>query len=109
MKIVWDSPQVTVRDVYEKLRKRRKVAYTTIMTIMQVLERKGYLTKTTTGRTHVYRAAQARRQAVSALLRDFVDRVFNGSVRPLLLHLASDGRLSKEDVEELRRRLEEER
>jgi predicted transcriptional regulator len=107
MKVVWQAPEVTVREVYEALRRRRKVAYTTVMTMMGVLERKGHLTRTAVGRTHVYRAAQPRRSAVSALIGDFVDRVFNGSARPLLLHLASDGRLSKDDVEELRRLLEE--
>ena len=107
MKVVWQAPEVTVRQVYEQLRSRRKVAYTTVMTMMGVLERKGHLKRTTVGRRHVYRAAQARGSAVSALLGDFLDRVFNGSARPLLVHLASDGRLSKEDLDELRRLLEE--
>lgn len=107
MKIVWAAPAVTVRDVYEVLRARRKVAYTTVMTMMRVLERKGHLRRSRTGRRDVYRAARPRGQAISALLRDFVDRVFNGSARPLLLHLAADGRLSKADVDELRRLLED--
>ena len=107
MKVVWQAPEVTVRQVYESLRRRRKVAYTTVMTMMGVLERKGHLTKSMVGRTHVYRAAQPRGSAVSALLRDFIDRVFNGSARPLLVHLASDGRLSKDDLDELRRLLED--
>ena len=109
MKVVWQAPEVTVREVYEALRRRRKLAYTTVMTMMGVLERKGHLTRSTVGRTHVYRAAQPRGSAVSALLGDFLDRVFNGSARPLLLHLVSDGRLSKEDLDELRRLLEESR
>jgi BlaI family penicillinase repressor len=107
MKIVWDAPEATVRDVYEALRKRRRIAYTTVMTLMQILEKKGHLKKSAAERQHVYRAARPRRQTVSALLKDFVDRVFNGSARPLLLHLAGDGRISKSDVEELRRLLDD--
>lgn len=107
MQIVWDRPEVTVRDVYEELRQRRKVAYTTVMTLMQILEKKGHLRKSTAERRHVYKAARPRRQTVSALLKDFLDRVFNGSVKPLLVHLVSEGRLSKSEIEELRELLKE--
>jgi BlaI family transcriptional regulator, penicillinase repressor len=102
MKVVWASDDVTVRDVYEALRQRRTVAYTTIMTLMQILEKKGHLKKSTALRQHVYRAAKPRQQAVGALLKDFMNRVFDGAARPLLVHLADDGQLTKEDVEELR-------
>ena len=102
MKLVWDAPAVTVRDVYEKLRERRTIAYTTVMTLMQILERKGHLKKSTDAKQHVYRAARPRQQTVGALLGDFVDRVFNGSPKPLLVHLVEDGRLSKADLDELR-------
>jgi BlaI family transcriptional regulator, penicillinase repressor len=107
MQIVWDRPAVTVRDVYEELRQRRKIAYTTVMTLMHILEKKGHLKKSTAERRHVYKAAQPRRQTVSALLKDFMDRVFNGSAKPLLVHLVSEGRLSKSEIEELRELLKE--
>jgi len=102
MKVVWAADEVTVRDVYEHLRAHRTVAYTTVMTLMQILEKKGHLKKSTASRQHVYRAAKPRQQAVGALLRDFMNRVFDGSARPLLVHLAGDGQLTKDDVEELR-------
>jgi len=108
MKVVWERPTTSVRDVYEELRTRRRIAYTTVMTLMQILERKGHLKRTVDGRRHLYRPAKPRRQTVSALLRDFVDRVFNGSARPLLLHLAGDGKVSKADLEALRQLLDEE-
>jgi BlaI family transcriptional regulator, penicillinase repressor len=107
MKIIWEAPQVTVRDVYEALRQRRKIAYTTVMTLMQILEKKGHLKKSTAGRQHIYRAARPRSQTLTALLKDFVDRVFNGSAKPLLVHLVADRRLSPADIEELRRLLKE--
>jgi predicted transcriptional regulator len=105
MKIVWESASVTVKDVHERLRARRPVAYTTVMTVMQILEKKGHLKKSAASRQHVYRAARPRRHAVGALLRDFMNRVFDGSARPLLVHLADDGQVTKEDVEELRQLL----
>jgi BlaI family penicillinase repressor len=107
MQIVWDRPEATVRDVYEEIRQRRKIAYTTVMTLMQILEKKGHLEKSAAERRHVYRAARPRRHTVSALLKDFMDRVFNGSAKPLLVHLVSEGRLSKSEIEELRQLLKD--
>jgi BlaI family transcriptional regulator, penicillinase repressor len=103
MKVVWDHDTVTVRDVYETLLKRRKVAYTTVMTMMKILEQKKYLRKNQADRAYVYRPAQPRRQVVGALVRDFVNRVFNGSAEPLLVHLVEEHDLSKEDLAEIAR------
>lgn len=103
MKIVWALPEATVRDVYEALLSKRSIAYTTVMTLMGILESKGHLEKTTTDRRHVYRAVRPREQSVSALVGDFLDRVFSGATKPLLVQLVEDGRLTASDVEELRR------
>ncbi len=101
MKIVWERENATVRDVYEALRERRKVAYTTIMTMMNILEQKKYLKKTQVDRAYVYRPAQPQRQVIGAMVRDFVNRVFNGSAAPLLVHLVEENDLSREDLEEI--------
>jgi BlaI family penicillinase repressor len=95
MKVVWRLDKATVRDVYEAMREQRPVAYTTVMTMMKILEDKGYLKKTQVERAHVYRPTRPRQQVVGAMVRDFVDRVFDGAAGALLLHLASDGRLTK--------------
>jgi BlaI family transcriptional regulator, penicillinase repressor len=104
MKIVWrhDEP-VTVRDVYEELRTRRPVAYTTVMTNMKTLEQKGYLKTTLQDRAHLYRPAKPKHQVVGAMVRDFVDRVFNGSAGPLVLHLLEDDHLSESDLKDITR------
>jgi|ERR1700752_255250 BlaI family transcriptional regulator, penicillinase repressor len=104
MKIVWrhDDP-VTVRDVYEELRARRPVAYTTVMTNMKTLEQKGYLKTSLQDRAHLYRPAKPKHQVVGAMVRDFVDRVFNGSARPLVLHLLEDDQLSESDLRDITR------
>src|SRR6185503_4696566 len=95
MKIVWRLETATVRDVYEALRAIRPVAYTTVMTMMKILEDKGFVQKTMVERAHVYRPAKPRQQVVGAMVRDFVDRVFDGASTSLLLHLAKDSRLSE--------------
>ena len=101
MKIVWERDSVTVRDVYEALLERRKVAYTTVMTMMKILEQKKYLKKNQTDRAHVYRPAQPRTKVIGAMVRDFVNRVFNGSAEPLLVHLVEEHDLSRQDIEEI--------
>ena len=103
MKIVWERDSTTVRDVYEVLLERRKVAYTTVMTMMKILEQKKYLKKTQTERAYVYRPTQPKGKVIGDMVRDFVNRVFNGSAEPLLVHLVEEHNLSKEDLEEIAR------
>jgi BlaI family penicillinase repressor len=107
MKIVWRLEDASVRDVYETLRKRRPVAYTTVMTMMSTLEGKGYLKKRADGRTFRYRPARPEGRVITSLVREFVNRVFDGASRPLLAHLVSEGRLTREEREELKRIIDE--
>jgi predicted transcriptional regulator len=103
MKVVWQREAATVRDVYEALLEHRKVAYTTVMTMMKILEQKKYLKKSLSDRAYVYRPAQPKRQVIGQMVRDFVNRVFNGSAEPLLVHLVEEHDLSREDLEEIAR------
>ncbi len=107
MKIVWQKGQASVRDVYETLLERRRIAYTTVMTMMRVLERKGYLKTRRQNRAYIYRPAHAERQVLRSMVREFVDRVFNGSAQPLLVHLVEDRRLSSGEIEEIERLIRE--
>jgi BlaI family transcriptional regulator, penicillinase repressor len=107
MKIVWVSGASTVRDVYETLLERRKIAYTTVMTMMNILEQKGYLKKSQKDRAYVYQATRAQKQVIRGMVREFVDRVFNGSAEPLLVHLVEDRQVSGQDLEEIGRMLRE--
>ena len=108
MKVVWktDGP-VTVRDVYEALREQRRIAYTTVMTMMRILEDKGYLEKSLVERAHVYKPSKPRQQVVGAMIRDFVDRVLDGAPRALLLHLAKDNTLTPKQRQIVKQLVEE--
>ena len=102
MKVIWDRESATVRDVYEALLERRKIAYTTVMTMMNILEQKGHLQKAQEDRAYVYRSSRPRQQVIRGMVREFVNRVFNGSAEPLLLHLVEDEALSEADLDEVR-------
>ena len=94
MKVVWRLEQATVREVYETPRERRHVAYTTVMTMMNTLEGKGYLKKTLDGRAYRYRAAIPERRVVTAMVREFVERVFDGSSAPAMNRAVSSQSIS---------------
>ena len=104
MKIVWrNEAPVTVRDVYEEMRKERTVAYTTVLTNMKTLEEKGYLRATQQDRAHVYRSARPKHEVIRQMVRDFVTRVFNGSGHPLVVHLLEDDHLTQDDLRDITR------
>ena len=107
MEIVWDRGDATVRDVHDALSRRRKVAYTTVMTLMNILTTKGHLTCSRDERAYVYSSTRPRHHAVARLVSDFVDRVFAGSAQPLLLHLVKHEKLTADERAELRRIIDE--
>jgi predicted transcriptional regulator len=107
MKVVWKLETATVRDIYEDLRARRDIAYTTVLTMMKILEQKGYVTKTKADRAFVYRPVQARQQVIGGMVREFVDRVFDGASRSALLHLVKQTKLSDKERKALLRAIEE--
>jgi BlaI family penicillinase repressor len=108
MKVVWKRKGgATVRDVYETLREgRRPVAYTTVMTTMNILEGKGFLEKAREDRAFRYTPTRSRQQVVGAMVKDFVNRVFDGAAQPLLLHLATSETLSPAERAELKKMID---
>lgn len=107
MKVVWKLESATVRAVFEHLQSRRPVAYTTVLTMMKILEQKGYVKKTRDERAFVYRATRPRSQVIGGMVREFVDRVFDGASRPMLLHLVKQTKLSDKERKALLRAIEE--
>lgn len=107
MKVVWSLETATVRDIYEQLRESRDVAYTTVLTMMKILEQKGYVKKTRADRAFVYRPARPQQQVLGGMVREFIDRVFDGASRPMLLHLVKETKLSEKERKALLRAIEE--
>jgi len=101
MKIVWSLNEATVRDVYEKLLERRKIAYTTVMTLMKILETKGHLKKSQDERAFLYKPTKPKQQVIRGMVKEFIQRVFNGSAEPLLVHLVEDEGLTEKDLAEI--------
>lgn len=107
MKVIWPLGQATVREVYDDLRERRAIAYTSVQTMMNVLEAKGHLRKEPGGKAQVYVPSRPQQQVVRGMVREFVNRVFDGSARPLLVHLVKEKGLTERERKELQRLLDE--
>jgi len=107
MKVVWRKDEATVRDVHAALSESRPIAYTTVMTLMRILQEKGYLTKATDEKAHVYRPAKPSQQVIGGMVRDFLDRVFDGASDALLVHLARDNKLTAKQKRIVRQLLDE--
>ncbi len=106
MKVLWErDAAATVRDVYEVLREKRQTAYTTVMTMLNVLERKGHLKKHADGRSYVYQPTQPRDKVLGSMVREFLGRVFDGAAEPLLVQLVADRHLTTEELETLARKI----
>jgi BlaI family penicillinase repressor len=107
MKVVWTRKSATVRDVYEQLLERRKIAYTTVMTMMKILESKGYLKKRQHDRAFVYRPTHRQDEVIGKMIREFIDRVFNGSAEPLLVHLIQKRHIREQELQKIRHMIDQ--
>ena len=107
MQVVWQLDGGTVRQVHERLNQRRQLAYTTVMTMMNILEEKGHLTRHKEGRAYRYQPVRPKSQVIAGMVDEFVGRVFEGSAAPLVLSLVKDRKISKKDLEEIARIIED--
>jgi BlaI family penicillinase repressor len=106
MNVVWDRGKATVHDVKNAL-SRRKPAYSTILTMMRKLEAKGYLEHEVDGRTYVYRPLISQQAVRQGVLGDVVERLFEGSTSLLLTSLVEQNRISKNELSQIRKLIEE--
>lgn len=98
---VWELGEATVKDVKERILKDRKVAYTTVMTVMKNLADKGYLKYRKDGVTYVYSPAQEPESVRFNLVKDLVKKVFKGSPTELVQTLVEGEELSENDKTEI--------
>jgi len=109
LKVIWQRGQATVREVFRDLSAQRKIAYTTVLTMMGILEQKGHLKKTAGERAYVYSPTKPQQQVVRSMVNEFVHRVFNGSSRPLLVHLVEDPHIRPDELAEIETLLKDRR
>lgn len=109
MEIVWELGEATVNDVRDKLARRKPLAYTTVLTVMQKLDKTGWLAHREEGRAYVYRPTRSRDEAGRSSLRQFINRVWAGDPITAFQHLLDDQDLSAEDLAALRKMIDKRR
>jgi predicted transcriptional regulator len=106
LQILWTRGPSTVRDVHEALA-AKDVRYTTVLKTMQVMHDKGLLSRDDSERSHVYTAKLKQSATQRQLVREFMDRVFDGATEQLVLHALSARDVTPEEVAEIRRMLDD--
>ena len=108
LKALWDEGPATVREVLENLHRcGRRVAYTTVQTLLNRLEQKRYVTSNKSGLAYVYRAKVSRDRITRSRLRTLLAQLYDGAAGPLVLQLVRTEQLKPEEIEELHKLIEE--
>ncbi len=105
LKVLWRDGPGSVRDVRDTLVSFRDLAYTSVMTIMNIMRDKGYLTRAKKGGYYVYRPSITKESTVRGMLGDMVNRVFDGSAASLMVNLLETAEIDPEELKELRNRI----
>jgi BlaI family transcriptional regulator, penicillinase repressor len=98
MKVIWDEGTVTVKKVCQILSRRKTIAYTTVLTFMNILERKGAVSHTRSGRAFLYRPILSRPQATRNHVHDAIERFFDGCPEKLLADVLNNEFVSPEQL-----------
>jgi BlaI family transcriptional regulator, penicillinase repressor len=107
LNLLWESGEMTVREVHEKLSPAKSTGYTTALNQMRVMHEKGLLIRNERYRSHVYSARLTREATQQQLADDLMSRAFGGSTKSFVLGALSTNRASREEVQQLRRLLAE--
>jgi predicted transcriptional regulator len=106
MAVLWQRQTATVGDVVAALKRKRPVTYSTVQTILRILETKGYVTHDKVERAFVYRPLVDQRQARRRALRHLVSRLFDGSPSLLVLNVLEDDDIDPAEREQLKKLIE---
>jgi predicted transcriptional regulator len=107
LRVLWERGPLTVRELMEHLPRGERQPYTTVLGLVQTMEKGGLLAHVKEGLAHRYRPTVSRREATGSLLSDFLARFFHGSAEQLVLGLVDAEQLAPEDLRAIEARLGE--
>jgi len=105
LQVLWERGPSTVREIHAALSDKRPIGYTSVLKLMQIMTAKGTLCRNEQQRAHVYEAVQPAEKTKRQLALDILQRVFDGSASQLMMHALADRKASKQEIDELRRLL----
>jgi BlaI family transcriptional regulator, penicillinase repressor len=103
LRVLWNRGASTVRQVHEVLLRERPTAYTTALKLMQIMTEKGLVRRDERDRTHIYHARLTEEQTQRQLVRDLLDRAFEGSASKLVMQALASKRATAEELGEIRK------
>jgi len=107
LKVLWDRGPSTVRDVMDVLNAERPRAYTSVMSLMNVMADNGLLVRVPQGRAFVYRPKVERERTLRRMVGDLLGRAFEGSAHELVAHLLDQTKPTAAELDEIRRTIAE--
>ena len=107
LRVLWTRGPSTVREVHDTLQEKKAMGYTSVLKFLQIMTAKGTVRRNETQRAHVYEACLPAEQTKRQLAGDMLQRVFEGSASQLMMHALAGRKASREEIEELRRLLNE--
>jgi BlaI family penicillinase repressor len=109
MQVLWDLGRASAREITDALNTEEAVAHSTVQTLLRQLEAKGAVGHESTGRTFVFFPRLKEDKVKRTATRDLLERVFGGNVGSLVAHLLKTERLSRSELDELKRLIDDER
>jgi len=109
MQVLWEKGSATVQQVREALPRKKPLAYNSVLTIVRILEKKGYVRHVKDGRAHIYTALLNQQDATRSEIRHLVSRFFQDSRELLVLNILEEDGLDAQEIARLRQILDENR
>ncbi len=109
IEIVWELGEASVHDVRNRLEPKRTLAYTTVLSVLQKLEKAGWLAHRSQGKSYVYVPVRSRDEADAGSVKRFLTRVFDDDAVAMFGHLIRESDLTENDLHELRKMIDEKR
>ena len=107
LRILWKQGPSTVRQINEVLNQEREVGYTTTLKLMQIMHDKGHLSRTKSGKTHIYTALLTEQDTQKQLVDKLKDSLFQGSALKLVMQALGDKSTSADELKQIRDYLDE--
>lgn len=106
LQVLWEHQPATVREVVDVLNESRPRAYTSILSMLNVMFDKGLVKRELRNRAHLYRASNSREKTLGRVVRDVLGRVFQGSTTSLITQILEQSQPSEGELTEIRRAIE---
>jgi len=106
LRVLWDDGPRSVRDIQSSLNKSKPTGYTTVLKMLQIMTEKGLVERDESVRPQIYRASSSRERTQREILSDLIHRVYDGSVKSLVMQALSTKRSSAKDLEAIEKLLD---